>query len=66
MPVSASGEKARALLDRDSHLVVPVDVVRREGHEPGLAGRGRIQVQTDAALQVIHAARLAEKPALQS
>jgi hypothetical protein len=34
MPVSASGENARALLDGDADLVLPVDVVGREGDEP--------------------------------
>jgi len=33
MPVSASGAQARALLDRDAHLVLPVDVVGGRGDE---------------------------------
>ncbi len=35
MPVSASGDSAARLFDRQPHLVVPVDVVGRERHEPG-------------------------------
>ena len=34
MPVSASGLNDARCLERDAQLVLPVDAVRREGHEP--------------------------------
>ena len=66
MPVSASGENAARSSMRDAHLVVPVDVVGGERHQPGL-GRGRgVEVLADAALELVDAARLAEEAAGQA
>ena len=48
MPVSASGEKARALFDRDPDLVRPVDVVGNERHQPELLGLDSRQRRADA------------------
>ena len=43
------GREGGALLDGDAHLVVPVDVVGRERHEPGLGGGRGVEVLADAA-----------------
>ena len=64
MPVSASGENAARSSMRDAHLVVPVDVVGREGDEPGLRRGSRVEVLADPPLEVVDAPRLAQEAAL--
>ena len=63
MPVSASGESARALLERDAHLVLPVDVVGREGHQTGFHRRRRVEILAEAPLEIIGARGLFEEAA---
>jgi hypothetical protein len=63
--VSASGNAARAS-EGDADLVLPVDVVGREGHEPGGGRRRRVQVHADAPLEVVGVPRVAEEAALET
>src|SRR5262249_34765364 len=55
------GRERSALLDRDAHLVVPIDVVRRERHDTRFPGGGRVEVETDPALQIIDPVGLPEE-----
>ena len=50
MPVRPSGEKDGALLEEHPHLVVPVDVVEREGDEAEFFGLLRIERRADGGL----------------
>src|SRR5690349_16789619 len=42
------GREARALLERDAHLVVPIELVRREGDQAQGRGRRSIEILPDA------------------
>ena len=47
MPTRASGRKARPLLDRDPHLVLPVDVIGGEGDDAKRLGGLRVEGASD-------------------
>src|SRR5690349_16511513 len=53
------GRKAGALLDRNAHLVVPVEVVRREGDQAQSRGRRGVELLPDARSRSFDGLRLA-------
>src|SRR3989454_11671282 len=57
------GREGRALLERDPHFVVPVDLVGREGHEARLGGRRGVQVLADTGAKLLNPAGVREVPA---
>src|SRR2546427_12321505 len=57
------GREGRALLERDPHFVVPVDLVGREGHEARLGGRRGVQVLADTGAELLSPAGVREVPA---
>src|ERR1700709_559254 len=48
------GRERRALFEKLTHLVVPVDIVEREGDEAELLGFFGIEAGTDGGLRAVH------------
>src|ERR1700682_5003979 len=54
---------AHAPLDREAHLIVPVDLVEHRGHESQLVGLLRFETDPDDGRQCVKVGRLAEETA---
>src|SRR5207247_7626200 len=53
------GREARALLDRDAHLLVPVEIVGREGDQAQFGGALGVELPADALARCLDRLRSA-------
>src|SRR5205814_811852 len=53
------GREARALLDRDAHFIVPIEIVGREGDQAEFGSEFRVELLADALARRLDRFRLA-------